>query len=304
MEFLDKRVAVICEQLKKLRVKQSVAIDGWRFKEGNFIHPEDVERSEGEWMQFDARTMHWYGPDKHYWFRGEYTVPESMNGASMWLQVKTQIDEWDDGKNPQFLLFLDDVPVQGIDMNHREVLIADKAQAGRTYKFDLQSYTGTLHSEFNLVVYIQEIDLAVQKLYYDLWVPLSAFTRMGKEDKVRMDILTVLNETINLIDLRNPYSEEFFASIQEANAYIDKALYTDLAGFDEIIATCIGHTHIDVAWWWTVEQTREKVGRSFATDCFTRNFFSCSQITATLLSKNSIHNLLLLFSLNPYCRMW
>ncbi len=32
-----------------------------------------------------------------------------------------------------------------------------------------------------------------------------------------------------------------------------------------MIATCIGHTHIDVAWWWTVEQTREKVGRSFAT---------------------------------------
>ncbi|HEX3077948.1 MAG TPA: alpha-mannosidase, partial [Lachnospiraceae bacterium] len=43
------------------------------------------------------------------------------------------------------------------------------------------------------------------------------------------------------------------------------ALYTDMAGFDDIIATCIGHTHIDVAWWWTVEQTREKVGRSFAT---------------------------------------
>ena len=32
-----------------------------------------------------------------------------------------------------------------------------------------------------------------------------------------------------------------------------------------MIATCIGHTHIDVAWWWTVAQTREKVGRSFAT---------------------------------------
>ena len=32
-----------------------------------------------------------------------------------------------------------------------------------------------------------------------------------------------------------------------------------------MIATCIGHTHIDVAWWWTVAQTREKVARSFAT---------------------------------------
>ncbi len=36
-------------------------------------------------------------------------------------------------------------------------------------------------------------------------------------------------------------------------------------GHSDVIATCIGHTHIDVAWWWTVAQTREKVVRSFAT---------------------------------------
>ena len=28
---------------------------------------------------------------------------------------------------------------------------------------------------------------------------------------------------------------------------------------------CIGHTHIDVAWLWTLAQTREKAQRSFAT---------------------------------------
>ena len=53
--------------------------------------------------------------------------------------------------------------------------------------------------------------------------------------------------------------------MDEARRYLDKALYTDLAGNDEVIASCIGHTHIDVAWWWTVAQTREKVCRSFAT---------------------------------------
>ena len=38
-----------------------------------------------------------------------------------------------------------------------------------------------------------------------------------------------------------------------------------MGGHSDVIATCIGHTHIDVAWWWTVAQTREKVVRSFAT---------------------------------------
>ena len=53
--------------------------------------------------------------------------------------------------------------------------------------------------------------------------------------------------------------------MKNARAYLAKALYQDLAGQDEVIASCIGHTHIDVAWWWTVAQTREKASRSFAT---------------------------------------
>jgi alpha-mannosidase len=75
----------------------------------------------------------------------------------------------------------------------------------------------------------------------------------------------VLNEAVNLIDLRTPYNESFYQSIAAARRYLAKALYTDLAGHEEVIASCIGHTHIDVAWWWTVAQTREKVCRSFAT---------------------------------------
>ena len=53
--------------------------------------------------------------------------------------------------------------------------------------------------------------------------------------------------------------------MKAAREYLRRHLYEELAGYDEVVATCIGHTHIDVAWWWTVEQTREKVARSFAT---------------------------------------
>ena len=34
MHFLDKRVNVICEELKKLKVKQKFKIDDWKYKEG------------------------------------------------------------------------------------------------------------------------------------------------------------------------------------------------------------------------------------------------------------------------------
>ena len=130
MEFLDKRVRVICSQLEKLKVKQKFPIEKWLYKEGDFIYPADADR-EGEWKEFDSTFMHWYGYDRHYWFKTLFEIPESLAEQTLWLYVCTQIDEWDDAKNPQFLLFVDGEPVQGMDMNHREVMLPVKGEAGR-----------------------------------------------------------------------------------------------------------------------------------------------------------------------------
>lgn len=265
MIFAKERLEVICAQLKKFAKVEKVELSQWKRKPGNYFHPEDVENAQVDWEDFDSKTMHWYGPDKHDWFRTEFTVPENFDGKSLWIVIHTQIEEWDDAKNPQFLLFVDGEIVQGLDMNHREVLITDCAKAGQTYRLDLQSYTGTLHSEFRLIGEAAQFSPEVMRLYYDLQVPLWALARMKPDEKTAIDLLTVMNDTINLLDFRKVHSEDFYASVNAALTYVHKALYEDMAGYDDIIATCIGHTHIDVAWWWTVEQTREKVARSFAT---------------------------------------
>lgn len=265
MRLIDKRIAVICNELRRLSVKQTMPVTTLVFKKGNFITPAEADAAPGEWLPFDSTTMHWYGPDQHYWFRMWFTVPQNLAGKSLWLHVRTQIDEWDDGKNPQFLLFLNDAAVQGIDMNHRDVLLFEKASEGERLCLDLQAYTGTLHSEFRLIIEMREVDPLIENLYYDLWVPLSAFARMEEEDKTRLELETVLNNAVNLLDLRDAHSDPFVKSVEAADAYLQQALYTEMAGDDGVIASCIGHTHIDVAWWWTVEQTREKVARSFAT---------------------------------------
>lgn len=265
MEFLDKRVKVICDELRRLQWKQKFPVVDWKYKEGNYVHPEDAQASEEPWKEFDCKNMHWYGPDKHYWFKAAYTVPQELEGKPLWMHVSTQIHEWDDAKNPQFLLFVNGEATQGIDMNHKDVFLREKAVAGEEFVLELQAYTGTLHDEFQLFVDMKERDTLITKLFYDLIVPLSAFPRMDKDDKNRRDIEAILNETVNFLDLRTPYNDAFYATLQQASNYIDKALYSDMAGYKDVIATCIGHTHIDVAWWWTVEQTREKTGRSFAT---------------------------------------
>ena len=265
MIFARERAEVIANKLKKLMVVQKFQLDDWKVKEGFFLRPEEADLAEEDWEPFDSRLMHWYGPDRHYWFRTVFTIPEEYDGKGLWLRIRTQIEEWDDARNPQFLVFLNGEVVQGADMNHREVLLSEAATAGETVTVDLQAYSGTLHPEFRLMADVEEVSQPVKDLYYDIQVPLWAMDRMDQEGKTAIDILTVLNDTISLLDLRDVYSDDFYRSVEAARAYIAKALYEDLAGDDTVIATCIGHTHIDVAWWWTVAQSREKAARSFAT---------------------------------------
>ena len=287
MYFIDQRIQVIANQMGNLRFRDKVELNDWQYKHGQFFRPSEADASTAPWLTFDSKKNHWYAeyagtdqfegkftgqntdfhgiPGSHYWFRTTATVPQSFHGKSVWMKIRTQIEEWDDGKNPQFLVFINNEVVQGADMNHRDIWLRPEAVGGEELKIDIQAYTGTLHREFRFLVDLYVRDEDINRFYYDLLIPLQAFPRMGEDSKVRMDIQTVLNDAINLIDMRLPYSPKFYQTLVQAQTYLDENLYTKLAGHDDVVATCIGHTHIDVAWWWTVAQTREKVVRSFAT---------------------------------------
>ena len=49
MYFIDKRIQVICDQLKALRVRDSRELPNWQYKPGLFFRPEEAERSESPW---------------------------------------------------------------------------------------------------------------------------------------------------------------------------------------------------------------------------------------------------------------
>ena len=263
--FRKERARVISNELKKLSYFKFFDITEWKKKDGFFLRPSDAEKSEAPWEDFHSKNMMWMGKDKHFWFHTEFTVPEDFEGKPICLVIKTNIDEPNDMSNPQFLAFVDGKPVQGVDMNHREILISEKAEAFRKYKIDLQAYTGTLHVELLLIGRVVLIDKDVLNLYYDINVPLCIAEKLEDGDERKMPLELALEKAVDLLDLRIPYLESFYLSIKKTEEYLKKSVYENLAGSNKVIASCIGHTHIDVAWLWTVSQTREKVARSFST---------------------------------------
>ena len=228
MKFVKERVNVICQELARLSISQKIKITDMQVKNGCYITPAEADASEEPWTSFDTVNDRWYGPDKHYWFRTTITVPESFDGKNLWMRVHAGLDDWDDGRNPQFLLFANGEVIQGMDINHREVLVRENAKAGEKIQLDLQSYTGTLHSEFRLLADLEEHDAKIEEIYYDLIVPMQGLNRMDEDNKTRLDLETALTNTINLLDLRKPYSKEFYASIEEAEKYFKKEPFEEM----------------------------------------------------------------------------
>ena len=77
-----------------------------------------------------------------------------------------------------------------------------------------------LHTEFNLIFELREIDPDLESLYWDLYVPLSAFPRLDPQDTRRMALERVMNDAVNLLDLRTPYSDAYMDTVRQALSLI------------------------------------------------------------------------------------
>ena len=66
--------------------------------------------------------------------------------------------------------------------------------------------------------------------------------------------------------MRKEGSKEYYESLEKAQEYITKEFYEKYCdGEKSPIIYCVGHTHIDCAWLWTLRVTEDKALRSFST---------------------------------------
>ena len=154
-----------------------------------------------------------------------------------------------------------------MDVNHTEFVLTKNAKRNEVFEIVLYAYSGMNEDTANFKCYTANFDENINALYYDIFVPLSVAKLLDKEDKRRVDILEYLNNTANILDTREIPSADFDKSVKDALCYIETEFYGKYCGNSDVTAKCVGHTHIDVAWLWTLAQTREKNRAQFF-DCF------------------------------------
>jgi len=259
MTFIQEKIQLTCQNLS-----QRIAVRTQRIEEMAMLRvPYKTANTppDGDWARYRGGPID-FPRDSHAWFCFTADVPETGEDEAVWLRFTTGREGQWDAQNPQGTVFIDgDTAVQALDTNHTEV----RVPSGR-HEIRIYFYGGTSAATLTLNAALVTKRISVEKLYWDLFVPLCAMKSLPRGSFAYNEIANALDHACLLIDFRESGSDAFYESVLEADRWLEKEFYEKRCGRDTLgEIALIGHTHIDVAWLWTLAQTAEKAQRSFST---------------------------------------
>lgn len=263
MIFLLERAQKIAQELQELIYPEQIPVPEYRVTKSRERYRDIQNLDTSTWSPCRQQEL-WGGDREYFWFELLTEVPGDWAGKAVVLEISTGREgEWD-AVNPQFSAYVDGVLRQGLDVNHREVVLTECAKAGETFRVIMSAFTGDANLHLKMDAKLKVLDREVQKFYFDISVPLE-IAGLLEEDYEYNQILSAVNEAVNCLDMRNISSAEFRISLKAAQEYIKKELYGKYSASLPAEVYCVGHTHIDVAWLWTLAVTKDKAVRSFST---------------------------------------
>lgn len=265
MHFIKERIGKMLEYLKDQIYPMSVPVSDFRMIKSDERFTDIGKIDTSGWKMFHRGEI-WGGNREYYWFETILKIPQEFDGKCVVYEVKTGTEDGWDATNPQFSIFVDGKRVQGLDINHREIVLSEQAEAGRTYRVILSAFTGDGNFHLQMDTAMKVLDRRTEKYYYDLAVPYDTARMLDPEDQDYIRIIQALNESLNLLDMREEGSDAYYESLEKAQANITDEFYGKYCGKEDApLVCCVGHTHIDCAWLWTLSVTKDKAVRSFST---------------------------------------
>ena len=234
-------------------------------EESCFSHCEDGTVFEGEGI--------------YCWFRGGYTVPESLEGKTLFVYPRIKGYEgmlWVDGKPYGNFAAKFIVHSHG---NHYCDMLRQNARGGEHIDIALEYYAnhyikGTQPflveaQKFYKIVY-HPVDICLKdeelaEFYFDLKVANGMVKALEDKSFRRADFVRALLEIHSFIsyDIENQDPEVFREEIRRADKILKKVLKENNSS-SAPYAGLIGHSHMDTAWLWHRGETEKKCARTYA----------------------------------------
>jgi alpha-mannosidase len=202
---------------------------------------------------------YWGENDSDFVLYGVFRVPQDWAGGRLALHLPLG----DGGLfcHPEALAYVDDRPLCAVTRFHQELLLPDAWANGQERRLTLHGYTGNwfAHYDFNpharLLMgepALVRIDEGIAAMAVTARLALETAQRLDDSTPTRARLLSALEEAL----LVSPQPEATsLGELREALAEAGPPLDVDIFG--------VGHAHLDVAWLWTLDQTRQKARRTF-----------------------------------------
>ncbi len=233
--------------------------------------PVALDVDDSDWPVIEPHS-YWGTWTTDFVLRGGFQVPADWDpGAPAALYLP--LGESGDFSHPEALAYIDGVPYAACDRHHQEILLPARWCDGRSHRLALHGWTGQgdnmkpgepgtrlLMRPCAVVL----IDQPTRDFIAAARVALGVANRLDANQPAQGHLLNALDAAFKTLDTREPFGEAFYASVPAAHAVLRAGI--EKAGpLLEVDVVATGHAHIDVAWLWTLGQTRRKAGRTFHT---------------------------------------
>ena len=221
----------------------------------------------------------WGGENAYCWFRGTYTPAKELEGKKLYLYPKTTGYEamlWTNGcpKGIYAAKF-----IEGSHGNHYCDMLTMHAESGKPIDIALEYYAGNfcigtiplINEEFRTFQYeVGPADICVKdelcaEFLFDLKTLNQLAESLDKNNFRRADIIRTLikvHETV-YYSPQDTDEETFHGALREALPFLKESLAKKNSSTAPY-AGIIGHSHMDTAWLWTVDETIKKCARTSA----------------------------------------
>jgi alpha-mannosidase len=267
IEKITQRLALI----EPLVYRQRVSLPPFRYCAlPDPATPPPLNADDSAWPVIEPNT-YWGKPFTDFILRSAFCVPADWNAANP-IALYLPLGDARSFSLPEALAYIDGEAYATCDRHHQEFLLRPEWCDGQPHRLILHGWTG-LGGDWNtdpvtrLIMRqceVVQIDQATRDFIAAARVTLGAARSLDFDDPARDLLLNALNEAFNALDTREPFGERFYESVEPAHAALRSGIAQAGAPLP-VTMTATGHAHIDVAWLWTLDQTRRKAGRTFHT---------------------------------------
>ncbi|MBK8615836.1 MAG: alpha-mannosidase [Anaerolineales bacterium] len=231
--------------------------------------PAEISMDDSHWQEISANE-YWGSWTQDFALRAAFEVPEDWD-KSQPIALYLPLGDSGDFSHPESLAYIDGQPYATCDRHHQEILLNAEWLDGKEHFLTLRGWTGlggfasgeAFTKLFMRQCSVVQIDQSTRDFTVLARIALETANNLDENNSARHHIFNALNDAFNVLDTRDPlWDGKFYASV-------DPALQTLRIGIEkagmplDAIIHATGHAHIDVAWLWTLGQTRRKSERTF-----------------------------------------